>query len=1059
MIAPDQVQKLLQYVDIVGLADELCGGESRREGRRYRRSCWVHSERNGSMVLYPDQASFHCYGCGHHGDAIKLVQDRQGLDFLDAMRFLAQRTGFWPDGLTDRDGKPVEKRDPPPLPEPRNKPDKRLRWQVITPVPSKVPEPRLGTFEAYLHQAGRNVMPSKLWIYRDAAGQILGCDVRYDFDRKPKDDLYQVGDSVRIWEDGREGLHGVVTAVSGSQVTLANGHTYPVDQLSLQTKAVITYTWCRSIDTGEERWKQKSWDEPSPLYGLDQLAQRPDAEVIITEGCKAAEAAARLFPTAVAVTWRGGCASAADFDRNDWSPLAGRKVTIWPDADDVGRVAAWNIAQHLRQVGASSVHVVDTAGLPKGWDLADQDKAPIGYRGRMLDAAVADQAWIDDHDQDLIEEQAQIESQMQTGPEDAPPPEDDDEGLRNELADAARLVADITGKAWYCPQRGSTRRGDLEAGWLVWDGKRLCPSDGGQILLLGKKTAKAMGREYQAAADLAKTELDAIDPKEDREAYRSAKQKVARLLSKADQIQSEKRIRTMISLASIEPRIQIHQRELDADPDLLNVQNGVVHLPTATLFPHDPKYRCTRITAVPYLPDADATALMCVLHRSCMVQDATNAWVVDEDRIRYLQDAVGHAIYGHSRLQQFYLCLGKGRDGKGTLFEALLDALGGGCEGYAMKADMQSFVRQKLTGHRIRDDLANMAGARLVLAAEINKGEALDAALIKTLSGEDTQRVRHLFGKEFEFRPICTIFLQSNHKPWVESQDSAIWERLVQIPFGPPLRPDERDPGVRKALHDPVTGGAALLAWAIAGAKRTYECKRLTPTDSVQKATEAYRSEMNPLGGFFLEDLRFAPDERAKETWVAMAAMQQALAEWQQRSGIAEERKGCGISGRVIGQHLRDCGAWPHTKKVDGKVVKFWLGVTLRHDHPLFPDHCPGSYVPSEEDHKNHLATHGETIIVTPDGNQVTSVTSKCIDAHTREKKLYGGGVENTRGGGEKCSRAFSENAHEHFSAPVRDNSTSSGYPGYLSENKERKEEDNNKRETDLPDLDDGLPF
>ena len=73
-------------------------------------------------------------------------------------------------------------------------------------------------------------------------------------------------------------------------------------------------------------------------------------------------AAARLTG-AVIVTSAFGSGSAA---KTDWSPLAGRDCTLWPDADDAGASYANDVARHV-----PGLKVVDVADLPKGWDLAD----------------------------------------------------------------------------------------------------------------------------------------------------------------------------------------------------------------------------------------------------------------------------------------------------------------------------------------------------------------------------------------------------------------------------------------------------------------------------------------------------------------------------------------------------------------------------------------------------------------------------------------------------------------------------------------------------------------
>ena len=950
MISELELAALKSYVDIVSLAESF-GRKSEREGRLFKCCCLWHEERTASLVIYPDQGTYHCFGCGANGDVVKMAQEMTKTDFLGALRHLARFSGYWPQGLTDSDGVVQPKSVPEQKPAPRVSEDKRLDWNIITPVPKKVPAPHLGTFERFLHSAGKSVRPTAFWEYRDGSGQLLGCDVRYEYCKIPSKG-FKTDDQVQL-PDGRR---ATINLVSDTKAETTLG-VFPLDQLQVVKKDVITWTWGKNIEDGSEEWRQRAWPSPGPLFGLDKLHANPQAKVLLVEGCKTAAAAQKIFPDMVAMTWRGGSDGCKKATQVDWTPLTGRDVVIWPDADEPGARAAQAITAHLAGI-AKSITVVPTDGFPKGWDLADETDKDV-----QAIMAAAKNPPPKDPPKEVAEES------------------NDDIELRNEYADADRFVQDIIGKAWYCPQR-SAKKSDIEAGWLVWDGKRLKPSEDGSILRLAKATALNLSHEYLENANaLGKVIQDLEQAKPlDKEKIKETKQRQSRLIARADRIQTESRSLVLINLARIDTRILIDHKELDADPDILNMQNGVVHLPTGTLKPHDPQFRCTRITAVAFNPDADKTIVKKLLERACMKQNEDGVWLTDHDRIRFLQDAIGSGLYGHQELQKFFLCIGNGGDGKGTLFEALLDGLGGGHDGYAMKADMQSFVRQKVSGHRIRDDLANMAGARLVLASEINKGEALDAALVKTLSGEDTQRVRHLFGKEFEFRPICTLFMQANHEPYVDSQDDAIWRRLVKIPFGPSLREEERDPAIRRALHDPKTGGEALVAWAIEGAKRTYQAKRLTPTESVTASTTKYREEMNPLTGFLIEDLRFADKAHAQETWVAQSAIVPAFQKWQTDSGL-EDKKGMGLSGHRIGRQLRDCGAFPGQKRFNGKNIKVWMGVTL---HPeIEPRHeaCQGSYTPTEAEHLAQVASKGVSVI----GCNLATLPSVDSDAHAQK--------------------------------------------------------------------------
>lgn len=110
------------------------------------------------------------------------------------------------------------------------------------------------------------------------------------------------------------------------------------------------------------------WPAPRPLYRLPDLSDRPDAPVLICEGEKSADAAAELFPDHACLAWCGGTGGVK---AADWSVLAGRDVTLWPDADDAGRQCMAKLAPLLLQIAASVAIVDPPATAPGGWDLAD----------------------------------------------------------------------------------------------------------------------------------------------------------------------------------------------------------------------------------------------------------------------------------------------------------------------------------------------------------------------------------------------------------------------------------------------------------------------------------------------------------------------------------------------------------------------------------------------------------------------------------------------------------------------------------------------------------------
>jgi putative DNA primase/helicase len=107
-----------------------------------------------------------------------------------------------------------------------------------------------------------------------------------------------------------------------------------------------------------------------PLYNLSMLYKRPNDEVLLVEGEKAADAANRLLPDYVSITWLGGANNAGNADLEH---LKDRIVWLWPDNDDAGRKAMSVIKKNLKGI-AKSCKIVDLSPLGKlkeKWDLGD----------------------------------------------------------------------------------------------------------------------------------------------------------------------------------------------------------------------------------------------------------------------------------------------------------------------------------------------------------------------------------------------------------------------------------------------------------------------------------------------------------------------------------------------------------------------------------------------------------------------------------------------------------------------------------------------------------------
>jgi hypothetical protein len=102
-----------------------------------------------------------------------------------------------------------------------------------------------------------------------------------------------------------------------------------------------------------------------PLYRLPEIATA--AHVVLTEGEGKADALTALgIPATSAMQ-----GAKAPLDKTDWSPLAGKTVTIWPDNDEPGFAYANAVAGKLKAIGCAALGVTPPQGVAPKWDAAD----------------------------------------------------------------------------------------------------------------------------------------------------------------------------------------------------------------------------------------------------------------------------------------------------------------------------------------------------------------------------------------------------------------------------------------------------------------------------------------------------------------------------------------------------------------------------------------------------------------------------------------------------------------------------------------------------------------
>lgn len=418
-------------------------------------------------------------------------------------------------------------------------------------------------------------------------------------------------------------------------------------------------------------------------------------------------------------------------------------------------------------------------------------------RGEAIEAAVAD-----------IEERAGLRG-LVTAEEGIP-----DGGT------LSRPLTDLGLAERFLDQHAAILRYSDAHGYSVWDGRQWKRDEDGRVYELATQSIRSIYREAASA------ESD------------GARKELARFAVASE---ARTRIEAAVQLAGRiggPPfNIKTTLQKFDADPYLLNVQNGILDLRQSELRPHDPAAMCSRITAAPFVAGA----------RSELWERALVRWQPDQDVRAFLQRAFGAALIGDPQHERLFFMSGPEATGKSTCIRAVQTVLGD----YAKTADFETFLRREFVSGGPRNDIARLYGSRFVASLEVDEGKRLAEGIVKALCGGDVLTARFLYQEAFEFRPTFTLYLAANHRPKANADDGALWRRICHIPFTGQIPEAERDPAVKARLCSPESG-PAILAWLVEGA-RDYLASGLRVPPAIADATAEYRAEQDSLRDFIAD--------------------------------------------------------------------------------------------------------------------------------------------------------------------------------------------------------------
>jgi len=353
-----------------------------------------------------------------------------------------------------------------------------------------------------------------------------------------------------------------------------------------------------------------------------------------------------------------------------------------------------------------------------------------------------------------------------------------------------------------------------------------------------------------------------------------------RLIQEAMAAHNLSRITAMLKLTVSEPDMATTDRELDGDPYLLGVSNGVIDLRTGLHWFNRPDLRITRYCNAQFDQDPKCNRWLAFLNQIFMG---------DVETIDCVQRLLGCTLLGLSDEEILIICYGHGSNGKSVFSNVIHNIMGG----YSITAPPSLLTARRQDDTGPRNDLAALAGARYVSINEMQAGDRLDEQVVKMLAGREPISARFLHQEFFEFMPSFTPWLRTNHKPIITGLDDGIWRRLVLLPFEQKFDGDSKDPNLEHKLLAERDG---ILMWMVEGAKLFLQ-SGLCMSPRMRKEMGTYRTESDLLGEFLSDQTTTRADGKTNQ-----GMLYTSYGEWCQGCGVRP------LSKKTFTQRLAERG-------------------------------------------------------------------------------------------------------------------------------------------------------
>ncbi|MDN3436502.1 phage/plasmid primase, P4 family [Planococcus sp. APC 3900] len=306
---------------------------------------------------------------------------------------------------------------------------------------------------------------------------------------------------------------------------------------------------------------------------------------------------------------------------------------------------------------------------------------------------------------------------------------------------------------------------------------------------------------------------------------------------------------------------------LNPHPQFINLRNGMLDLNSLKLRKHSSRYYSTIQLNIEYDPEAKCPQFRAFLHE---------IFEKDRELIKLIQEVMGYCFLQEIKLQNAFIFLGSGSNGKSVLADVIRHLIG-----------PENVSSVSLSGLNSKFGMQDLPGKLVNISTENELDKKFNTQNFKALTGDDAVNVEKKYQDSYNTKLFAKIIILLNRM--IESNDHSegYYRRLVIIPFNKSYRAvgigETRIPGVdymdknlKEKLLQELDG---ILNFALIGLHRLIKNDfNMTRSKASEKALYDYKVKQNPVIEFLSQKVEWDINAKTKRSELRRVFMRWATA-------------------------------------------------------------------------------------------------------------------------------------------------------------------------------------